>query len=66
MPNKTSSPSSAPSQQNQTELEVEILKRQLKDSEIAISELKSMIEKLSLENAILKCARDSMSPEVQL
>lgn len=49
------------------ESEVEILKKQLKDSEMAISELKSMIEKLSLENAILK-SRDSnsMSPEVQL
>lgn len=59
----TSIPSPAPAA-----AEVEFLKKQLKDSEMAIGELKSMIEKLSIENAMLKTCVDtqSISSDVQL
>lgn len=66
----TSATTSTVIAQPQNDTEVEILKKQLKLQDIAISELKSMIEKLSLENAFLKStqsdSRSMSSAEVQL
>ncbi|KAL7047181.1 hypothetical protein ACKWTF_002819 [Chironomus riparius] len=66
----TSATTSTVIAQPQTEAEVEILKKQLKLQDLAISELKSTIEKLSLENAFLKSAqsdsRSMSSTDVQL
>lgn len=49
-------------------VEVETLKRQLKNSEMTIAELKTMVERLATENSMLKTRVDSksMSPDVQL
>lgn len=48
--------------------EVEKLKKQLKNSELTISELKAIVEKLSLENSVLKTRIDSspIAQDVQL
>ncbi|KAG5678630.1 hypothetical protein PVAND_008286 [Polypedilum vanderplanki] len=48
--------------------ELEQLRKQLKNSELTITELKAIVEKLSLENSILKTRIDSspISQEVQL
>jgi TolA-binding protein len=40
-------------------VEVDTLKRQLKSSEMTISELKTMVEKLTMENSMLKTRIDS-------
>lgn len=49
-------------------LEVEHLKQQLKSSELTITELKTIVEKLAMENSMLKTRIDSqiISPDVQL
>lgn len=49
-------------------VEVENLKKQLKSSELTISELKTIVEKLAIENSMLKTRIDSqvISPDVQL
>ncbi|CAO1324458.1 unnamed protein product [Diamesa tonsa] len=49
-------------------VEVETLKRQLKNSEMTIAELKTMVERLATENSMLKTRVDSksISPDVQL
>jgi hypothetical protein len=49
-------------------VEVEFLKKQLKSSEMTISELKTIVEKLAMENSMLKTRIDSqvISPDVQL
>lgn len=49
-------------------VEVEHLKKQLKSSEMTISELKTMVEKLAMENSALKTRIDSqiISQDVQL
>lgn len=48
--------------------EVDLLKRQLKSSEMTISELKTMVEKLTMENSHLKTRIDSrvIPDDVQL
>lgn len=48
--------------------EVEHLKKQLKSSEMTITELKTMVEKLAMENSMLKTRIDSqvIPPDVQL
>lgn len=48
--------------------EVDSLKRQLKSSEMTISELKTMVEKLTMENSSLKTRIDSqvIADDVQL
>lgn len=59
----------SPSQNsNLNPLEVEHLKKQLKSSEMTISELKTMVEKLAMENSMLKTRIDSqvISSDVQL
>lgn len=40
-------------------VEVENLKKQLKSSEMTITELKTMVEKLAMENSMLKTRIDS-------
>lgn len=49
-------------------VEVEHLKKQLQSSEMTISELKTMVEKLAMENSVLKTRIDSqiISPDLQL
>jgi TolA-binding protein len=50
----------SPSQtSNLNPVEVETLKQQLKSSELTISELKTIVEKLSMENSMLKTRIDS-------
>jgi hypothetical protein len=51
-----------------TPVELECLKKQLKSSEMTIYELKTMVEKLAIENSMLKTRIDSqvISPDVQL
>lgn len=53
---------------NVNPVEVEHLKEQLKSSEMTISELKTIVEKLAMENSALKTRIDSqiISPEMQL
>jgi hypothetical protein len=48
--------------------ELDQLKKQLKNSELTITELKAIVEKLSLENSMLKTRIDSslISQDVQL
>jgi TolA-binding protein len=57
---------SSPSAQNNTktspvEEEVVHLRKQLRDSEMTISEMRNMIEKLSMENSFLKTRVDSQA-----
>lgn len=54
--------------QSPSPLEVEHLKKQLKSSEMTIHELKTIVEKLAIENSQLKTRIDSqiISSDVQL
>lgn len=57
---------SSPSAQNITKTspvdeEVVVLRKQLRDSEMTISEMRNMIEKLSMENSMLKTRIDSQA-----
>lgn len=64
----------SPSAQNNTktspvEEEVVVLRKQLRDSEMTINEMRNMIEKLSMENSLLKTRIDSQaisSTDIQL
>lgn len=57
---------SSPSAQNNTKTspvdeEVVHLRKQLRDSEMALSEMRNMVEKLSMENSFLKTRIDSQA-----
>jgi G protein-coupled receptor kinase interactor 2 len=69
----TAAITTSPSAQNITKsppnlVEVENLKKQLRDSELTINEMRGLIEKLAMENSVLKTRIDSqpIPAEVQL